>query len=54
MTIILKPTLDFIITHNQKYAKVLENMLNAGTAEMKKTKSGINYLKIFSNENYQV
>lgn len=54
MTIILKPTLDFIITHNQKYAKVLEDMLNAGTAEMKQIKSGINYLKIYNDETYQV
>ena len=54
MTIILKPTLDLIATHNQKYAKVLNDMLNAGTAEMKKTKSGINYLKIDDDENYQI
>lgn len=50
MTIIMHCTLDLIIKNNQAMAKTLDNMLKEGKAEMKKTKSGINYLKIYDHE----
>ena len=54
MTIILKPTLDVIIRRNQNYARDINEMIHSGKAEMKQTQSGINYLKIYDDENYQV